>query len=102
MIVGEHNYKPYYEDSLDEGGQKIKVAEWIVHHFNRKTTDNDIAILRLKEKIQVGNNVGLIEWRDSPSATYEGMDATVIGWGATENNEVKYHNITYIQRLYKE
>ena len=82
VTVGVHN--------RNEGGQKIAVAQWIIHdlYFKNSTTiENDIAILKLKEKIQVGPNVAVIDWRDSPSARYEGKEATAIGWGNTENNK---------------
>ena len=79
MTVGVHN--------RNEGGQKIEVAQWIIHDYNDTIGDNDIAILKLKEKIQVGPNVGVIDWRDSPSARYEGKEATAIGWGRTENSK---------------
>ena len=69
----------------NEGGQKIEVAQVIIHDYT--FPDNDIAILKLKEKIQVGPNVGVIDWRDSPSARYEGKEATAIGWGRTENSK---------------
>ena len=82
MTVGEHNPK----DGKDEGGQRIEAAQWIIHDYNG--IDNDIAILRLKQKIQLGKKVRLIDWRDSPSAKYEGMEATTIGWGSTENSRV--------------
>ena len=98
VLVGVHNYK---DGLVNEGWQEIDVAEYIVHVQNitkGTTTPSDIAILRLKEKIKFGNNVGMIEWRDSPSATYEGREATTIGWGWTsENNKVTntYCHMTY-------
>jgi len=82
VTVGVHN--------RNEGGQKIEVAQWIIHNqsiINKTTIENDIAILKLKEKIQVGPNVAVIDWRDSPSARYEGKEATAIGWGRTENSK---------------
>ena len=90
VTVGEHNPA----DGKDEGGQKIEVAQRICHNFTLITLDNDIAILRLKEKIQHGNNVDLIDWRDSPSAKYEGKEATAIGWGDRENNTVNPPHFT--------
>ena len=79
VTVGVHN--------RNEGGQKIEVAQWIIHDYNKTNIENDIAILKLKEKIQVGPNVAVIDWRDSPSARYEGKEATAIGWGRTENSK---------------
>ena len=79
VTVGVHN--------RNEGGQKIEVAQWIIHDYNKTIMENDIAILKLKEKIQVGPNVAVIDWRDSPSARYEGKEATAIGWGRTENSK---------------
>ena len=55
--VGAHN--------RNEGGQKIEVAQWIIHDLyflNSTTLENDIAILKLKEKIQFGPNVAVIDW----------------------------------------
>ena len=90
VIVGEHNPK----DGKDEGGREMEVAQWIIHDYKADIMDNDIAILRLKEKIQVGKNVGLIDWRDSSSAKYEGKEATAIGWGDRENNTVNPPHFT--------
>ena len=96
VAVGVHNPGSW----KDEGAQKIKVAQLIIHELymedqkienwknnNRIKINNDIAILRLKDKIQIGKKVDLIDWRDSPSARYEGKEATAIGWGWTENTQ---------------
>ena len=79
VIVGEHNL----EDDVNEGGQRIPVAEYYLYNngMDLMSWMNDIAILRLAKKIILGDHVGLVEWRDSPSARYEGEVATVIGWG---------------------
>ena len=91
MIVGEHNI----EDKVNEGGQNISVAEYYIHEGFKTifemivgqksvaTVENDIAILRVEEKIKLTDKVGLIEWRDSPSASYDGEVGIVTGWGAT-------------------
>merc|ERR1719187_2702618 len=81
VIVGEHNI----EDGVNEGGQNISVAEYYrredhtIHGVPYMA--NDIGILKLAEKIKLGSHVGLVEWRDSPSARYDGQVATAIGWG---------------------
>merc|ERR1719187_1419749 len=78
VIVGEHNI----EDGVNEGGQNISVAEYYRHErHTRHGLVNDIGILKLAEKIKLGSHVGLVEWRDGPSARYDGEVATVIGWG---------------------
>ena len=74
-------------DGVNEGGQRIRVAEYYIHegYYNDmlEPLENDIAILRLEEKINLTNRVGMIEWRDSPTANYDGEVGIVIGWGAT-------------------
>ena len=89
VIVGEHNI----EDGVNEGGQNISVADYYIHEGYKTifemikgyksvaTVENDIAILRLEEKIKLTNKVGLIEWRDSPSANYDGEIGIATGWG---------------------
>ena len=85
VTVGAHNLGSW----KDEGAQRVEVAQWPMHDFSWRTTDNDMAILRLKDKIQLGNNVDLIDWKDSHSARYEGKEATTIGWGRIEINTPK-------------
>ena len=74
---------------MNEGGQRIPVAEYYLYNegMDLKWWVNDIAILRLAKKIILGDHVGLVEWRDSPSARYDGEVATAIGWGKSSKKD---------------
>ena len=68
-------------------GTYVTVAEVIPHeHYQARTSDNDIALLRLKAPVPNPNPIALVTPEDEAQATAPGTKAWVTGWGATEEN----------------
>jgi len=81
VTVGEHNIC----NGVNEGGQKIGVEQFIVHHgYNckKRVSKDDIALLKLKSDINFTNKVKAATLPDA-SKTYGGWTSTVAGWGGT-------------------
>ncbi|KAL4876757.1 trypsin-like cysteine/serine peptidase domain-containing protein [Aspergillus karnatakaensis] len=73
--------------SHNSGGQLVRVAEIISHaDYNADTIENDIAVLRLTQSLQLGEAVGVIDLPPSNETTPEtGAVCTVSGWGTTSH-----------------
>ncbi|XP_058832845.1 chymotrypsin-2-like isoform X2 [Topomyia yanbarensis] len=72
-------------NSLEEGGQRYKVAKSIVHiRYDKPKYHNDIALIRLALKLEFNDNVTAIQCytKDVP----ENATLTVTGWGLTSMN----------------
>ena len=69
---------------VSDQDQRIKVCEvdMLQAHFDDKTFDDDFALLTLCEPAEFNNNVQPICLPSLPGNSYEGMQATVAGWGA--------------------
>jgi len=68
-------------------GTYVTVAEVIPHeNYQARTSDNDIALLRLKTPVPNPNPIALVTPEDEAQATAPGTKAWVTGWGATEEN----------------
>ena len=84
VIVGATNPNNILE------GKKYYISEAIVHEgFNHQTLENDIALLRLKEPVNIINAVpiNLISADDvAEGATDPGVMSWVTGWGLTHVN----------------
>ena len=75
VILGEHNI-------ADSDFNRVDVAEIINHpNYNPQTTDNDYAILRLKNLVTFTNEVSPACLPADLSNTFAGVLATVTGWG---------------------
>ena len=68
-------------------GTYVTVAEVIPHeNYQAGTSDNDIALLKLRTPVPNPNPIVLITPEDEGQATAPGTKAWVTGWGATEEN----------------
>merc|ERR1712076_236535 len=81
VIVGEHNV---FCDGVNEGGKVINVKKATMHpDYNKKTTDNDIAVLELSEELTFTDKVKPACLPSSASKDYSGTASTISGWGGT-------------------
>jgi secreted trypsin-like serine protease len=68
-------------------GTYVTVAEVIPHeHYQTRTSDNDIALLKLRTAVPDPNPIVLVAPEDEAQAAAPGTKAWVTGWGATEEN----------------
>jgi len=68
-------------------GTYVAVSEVIPHeHYQTRTNDNDIALLKLRTPIPNSAPIALITPEDEAEAVSAGTRAWVTGWGATEEN----------------
>ena len=75
--VGEHDLVV-----KEEGEREYIIKESILHpDYNRDTVDNDLALLRLPEPVQLGKNVGLACVPRQSEPLPEEDHCTIIGWG---------------------
>ena len=67
---------------------RISTSRVIIHrYFNRATLDNDIALLKLKNPVDLSNpDLGKICLPTNRAGTFAGSSATVAGWGRTSVN----------------
>ncbi|KAH8293432.1 hypothetical protein KR054_000368, partial [Drosophila jambulina] len=71
-------------DSPEEGGTTREVERIILHpEFNLRTLDNDIALLKVKEPFQLGDNVQLVKL---PLLNILPPTLLVAGWGTVNAN----------------
>ena len=69
-----------YVGSIDFAhGQRIKITKIVRHQYNRRTKDNDLALLELSTEPSAEYRTGIIK----PSRR-AGQFARVVGWGSTE------------------
>merc|ERR1712076_292719 len=81
VIVGEHNV---FCDGVNEGGKVINVKKATMHpDYNKKTMDNDIAVLELSEELTFTDKVKPACLPSSASKDYSGTASTISGWGGT-------------------
>ena len=68
-------------------GTYVAVAEVIPHeHYQARTSDNDIALLRLRTPVPNSDPIPLVTAEDEAQAAAPGTKAWVTGWGATKEN----------------
>ncbi|XP_075211123.1 trypsin epsilon-like isoform X2 [Lycorma delicatula] len=72
-------------DFATKGGQVIKIKNIFVHPENEGTWRNDIALVQLKEEIQLNKNAVIINIPDSLPRINDTM-TTVCGWGYTSDD----------------
>merc|ERR1711953_1270882 len=81
VIVGEHNV---FCDGVNEGGKVINVKKATMHpDYNKKTTDNDIAVLELSEELTFTDKIRPACLPSSETKDYSGSASTISGWGGT-------------------
>jgi secreted trypsin-like serine protease len=74
-------------EDLAVTGTYVTVAEIIPHeNYQARTSDNDIALLKLRTPVPNPNPIVLVTPEDEAEATAPGTKAWVTGWGATEEN----------------
>merc|ERR1712130_34893 len=80
VIVGEHSIC----DGINEGGKVINVKKATMHpDYNKKTMDNDIAVLELAEELTFTDKIKPACLPSSASKDYSGTASTISGWGGT-------------------
>lgn len=71
-----------------KGGQRRYVSNIVMHEdYSRVTTDNDIALIFLKEAFELNDSIETISF---DSSSFELDKLTVIGWGNTSKTQSKY------------
>ena len=87
--VGEHNLT---DDANAE--RRVYDVETIIFHENytASTTQNDIAVLRLTESIELNENVTAVCPADV-SINYEGQECVVSGWGVEDFGGARYNYV---------
>jgi len=90
VIAGEHNKcdSPWHLRKPgwwpNEGGQVFGVERFIRHkEYDSDKKSNDIAILKLNTDIKFGDHVKPACLPTDPDDDFDGMTATVSGWGTT-------------------
>jgi len=80
VIVGEHSIC----DGINEGGKVINVKKATMHpDYNKKTMDNDIAVLELSEELTFTDKIKPACLPSSASKDFSGTASTISGWGGT-------------------
>ena len=80
VSVGEHDKTKRGETNLPE--KQVKVKRITLHHgYNRRGVSNDIAILELKEEVDLETYTPACLARRSDVNTFYGKTATIAGWG---------------------
>jgi len=80
VFVGEHSMC----DGINEGGKAIKVKTATMHpNYNKKTMDNDIAVLELAEELTFTDNIKPACLPSSATKDFSGTASTISGWGGT-------------------
>merc|ERR1712226_1041307 len=96
VIVGEHNV---FCDGVNEGGKVINVKKATMHpDYNKKTMDNDIAVLELSEELTFTDKVKPACLPSSASKDYSGTASTISGWGGTIGYGPKDEKCTRVLR----
>merc|ERR1712032_1324360 len=68
----------------NEGGKAIKVKTATTHpNYNKKTMDNDIAVLELAEELTFTDNIKPACLPSSATKDFSGTASTISGWGGT-------------------
>merc|ERR1712001_239146 len=81
VIVGEHNV---FCDGVNEGGKVISVKKATMHpDYNKKTMDNDIAVLELSEELTFTDKIKPACLPSSATKDFSGTASTISGWGGT-------------------
>merc|ERR550519_2915519 len=64
----------------------VRKASQIIDHpnYNDKTFENDISVVVLQEKVDLGRKIGVV-CLPSPQMDYSGKTATISGWGRIES-----------------
>ena len=80
VIVGEHSIC----DGINEGGKVISVKKATMHpDYNKKTMDNDIAVLELSEELTFTDKIKPACLPSSATKDFSGTASTISGWGGT-------------------
>merc|ERR1711990_868432 len=80
VIVGEHSIC----DGINEGGKVINVKKATMHpDYNKKTMDNDIAVLELSEELTFTDKIKPACLPSSATKDFSGTASTISGWGGT-------------------
>merc|ERR1711990_47044 len=80
VIVGEHSIC----DGINEGGKGINVKKATMHpDYNKKTMDNDIAVLELADELTFTDKIKPACLPSSATKDFSGTGSTISGWGGT-------------------
>lgn len=77
IVVGAHNLNHRDNRVTEHSVRRVK------YHidYNKETTDNDVALIELKEPIEFRENAIPVCLPEEDAGAFLGQDATVIGWG---------------------
>uniref|UniRef100_A0A8C3UY32 Peptidase S1 domain-containing protein n=1 Tax=Catharus ustulatus TaxID=91951 RepID=A0A8C3UY32_CATUS len=96
VILGAHNIR-----DEEESQQRISVRDWVIHpDYCPVTLHNDIALLKLKKKAKINENVKFISLPSSNERVRTGTKCEVAGWGRTEV-ELKVQNDKPCQKVFR-
>ncbi|XP_047503035.1 trypsin-1-like [Penaeus chinensis] len=91
--IANHNFNSE-DDDIQGVTRAVDVKSYIIHedYVPQDLTDNnnDIALLLLKESLDLTSQVRPVCLPTDPNRKYEGETGTVIGWGDTKNGKGAY------------
>ncbi|XP_065071932.1 plasminogen-like [Rhopilema esculentum] len=88
VVLGEH------DRTLDEGSEKKVMIEKIINHpdYNSRTLNNDIALIKLKEKVELKftaldtpDKIGVVCLPEAMKKAKIGQKCYITGWGKTKH-----------------
>jgi len=81
VVVGKHQ--------TNFSGEKFSPGSWTSHpEYDPSTYDNDFAIITLESPVTFSDSVRPV-CLPSPSSLYEGVEATVTGWGTLQSGGIQ-------------
>ena len=84
VMAGEHN-----KLTIEPGQEAYTVDQITIHpQYQRLDNDNDIALIRLKNKVTLRTEVNVVCLPPQGSSPSVGTQATVVGWGETISQDV--------------
>lgn len=78
IVVGAHNLNHRGKSRVTE--HSIRRVKYHID-YNEETTDNDVALIELKQPIEFRDNAIPVCLAEENDGDFLGQDATVIGWG---------------------
>ncbi|XP_037772834.1 LOW QUALITY PROTEIN: venom protease-like [Penaeus monodon] len=91
--IANHNFNSE-DDDIEGVTRAVDVKSYIIHEDyvpqDLNDNNNDIALLLLKESLNLTSQVRPVCLPSDPNRKYEGETGTVIGWGDTKNGKGAY------------
>lgn len=81
-------------DKASEGGRSYDVEEMVKHpQYDHNRINNDIAVIKLKEKLQFSDNVQMIKLADPGIVIKDGAAFRIFGFGDTVRDSSAHFSI---------